>query len=280
MGTRSDRHVGPPVADEYGIPPARDWLTEFVGTAALMTIGLSAVVLVFSTRSPVAARLTDPELRRLVAGFFFVATAAAVIYSPLGRRGGGHLNPAVTLGFLHLGKLRWQGAAEYVVAQLSGALVAAAFVLLVWGAWARSVNLGATTPGRLGPWAALAAELVLTFVLVSVVFQFVDRPRLMRFTPVAAGLTTWVCILVEAPASTTSLNPARTLGPDVVADTFHGLWIYLLAPPLGALLAAVAFGRTRGDIACAKLVHTDEYVCHFRDCAYREAAAAASMLDS
>ena len=258
-----------------------EWLTEFVGTAALMTVGLSAVVLIFSTQSPIATSLTDLELRRLVAGIFFVATATAVIYSPLGQRGGGHLNPALTLGFLRLGKLRWQGAVAYVVAQICGALAATALVLVVWGGWARSVHLGATTPGPLGPWAALAAELVLTFVLVSVVFHFVDRPRLMPFTPVAAGLTTLVCILVEAPASATSLNPARTLGPDVVAGTFQGLWIYLLAPPLGAVLAAVAFRRTRGEVPCAKLVHTDEYVCHFRDCAYRKAAeVAASKLDA
>jgi glycerol uptake facilitator-like aquaporin len=126
----------------------------------------------------------------------------------------------------------------------------------------------------------VVAELVLTFVVVSVVFHFVDRPRLMRLTPIAAGLTTLLCVLIEAPASTTSLNPARTLGPDVVDGTFRGVWIYLLAPPLGALLAAMLFRHTRGEVPCAKLVHTDDYVCHFRDCAYRrEATAAASEPD-
>ena len=280
MADSGDSAPDPSVESNYGIPPPREWLTELVGTAALMAIGLSAVVLLFSTRSPLATRLTDPEVRRLVAGAFFVGTAAAVIYSPLGRRGGGHLNPALTFGFLHLGKLRWQGAVAYIGAQLCGALAAAVLVLLVWGQWARAVNLGATAPGRLGPWAALAAEFFLTFVLVSVVFHFVDTPRLMRFTPVAAGLTTLLCILIEAPASTTSLNPARSLAPDVVAGSFKGLWIYLLAPPLGALVAAVAFRRTRGEIACAKLIHTDDYVCHFRDCAYRKAAeAAAAKID-
>lgn len=265
----------------YGIPPPMEWLTEFVGTAALVTVGLSAVVLIFSTRSPVAMRLTNLELRRLVVGIFFVVTATTVIYSPLGRRGGGHLNPALTLGFFRLGKLRWQGAAAYVVAQICGALTAAVLVLVLWGGWDRSVHLGATTPGPLGPWAALAAELVLTFVLVSVIFHFVDQPRLQRFTPIAAGLTTLVCVLVEAPASATSLIPARTLGPDVVVGTFQALWIYLLAPPLGAVLAAVVFRRTRGDVPCAKVVHTDDSVCHFRDCAYRRAAqAAGSALDA
>ena len=169
-----------PESGAYGIPPPADCLTEFLGTAILLAVGLSAVVLLFSTHSPVVARSGDPEVRRLLAGACFVTTAALIIYSPLGQRGGGHLNPALTIGFLRLGKLRWQGAVIYVGAQLSGALAGSGLVLLLWGSWARSVHLGASTPGRFGAWAALGAEVVLTFLLVSVVFHCVDRPRFMR----------------------------------------------------------------------------------------------------
>ena len=97
---------------------------------------------------------------------------------------------------------------------------------------------------------------------------------------VAAGVAILIAIAVEAPVSATSLNPARTLGPDIVAGIFPSWWIYLVGPALGALVAAVIFHRTRGSIPCGKLVHTDGYACHFRDCAYRQAAAEAARIDS
>lgn len=230
---------------------------------------LSAVTLFFSTRSPVALHLTDPGLRRLGVGVVAVAAAAAVTYSPLGMASGGHLNPSLTVGFCSLGKLRWPGAVTYMVCQLTGAVLGATLVLVVWREWATTVAVGASMPGHLGLPAAFLAELVATFLLAFVIFHFVDRPRVMRFTPVASGVLTVLCVLLEAPASTTSLNPARTLGPDVVGGRFDAWWIYLIAPPLGAALAALAFSAMRGSIACGKLVHSDRYVCHFRDCAYR-----------
>jgi len=119
--------------------------------------------------------------------------------------------------------------------------------------------------------AAFGAEVAVTFLLATLVFHFVDRPRLMRFTPIAAGLLVATFVVIEAPVSGTSLNPARTLGPAVVGATFTALWVYLLAPPLGALLAAAVFSRSRGEVACGKLVHTGDYPRPFRNCAYRRA---------
>jgi aquaporin Z len=245
-------------------------LAEMLGTAMVMLVGLSALTLCFSTSSPISTSLGDPTLRRLVTGTVFVATAVAVAYSPLGRRSGGHLNPSVTIGFSALGQLHWWGAALYVSYQVTGAVIGTGAVLALWGKAARSVHLGATLPGHRGPLAAFCAEAAGTFLLVFLIFHCVDRPRVMRFTPIAAGLLVVIVVVIEAPLSSTSLNPARSLGPAIVGNTFTALWIYLLATPLGALLAALVFSRTRGSVPCAKLVHTGDEACSFRHCAYRE----------
>ena len=212
-------------------------------------------------------------LRRLVTGLVFAATAAAVVYSPLGRRSGGHLNPSVTVGFAYLGKLHWWGTVLYVASQLAGAVLAAAVVLATWGGWARTVHDGATVPGHWGAAGAFAAELTFTFLLVSLILHFVNHPKLMRFTPVAAGLLVSTVVVIEAPLSNTSLNPARSLGPALVGGVVSSLWIYLLAPPVGGLLAASYFRRKHGDPPCAKLIHPDGVRCNFAHCAYQPPGA-------
>ena len=199
----------------------------------------------------------------------FAGTSIAVVYSPLGRRSGGHLNPSVTAGFTFLGKLHWWGAAIYVASQIAGAVLGAALVLAIWGNWARTVHDGATIPGHLGAVGAFAAELTCTFALVTAILHCVDRPRLSRFTPIVAGLLVATVVVIESPLSNTSLNPARSLGPAIFGGVFNSLWVYLVAPPIGGLLAAYAFRRGRGAVPCAKLVHPEGAPCTFAHCAYQ-----------
>ena len=124
----------------------REYAAEFAGTALLLLVGLSAVCADFGTRSPVVSAIPDSNLRRLITGIIFAGTATAIVYSPLGRRSGGHLNPAVTLAFLRLGKIGPRSAAIYIVVQIAGALTGAALVLGIWRGWATSVNVGARCP--------------------------------------------------------------------------------------------------------------------------------------
>lgn len=246
----------------------REYLAEFIGTALLLLVGLSAVCADFAARSPVVTAVPDPALRRLLTGVIFAGTATAIVYSPLGRRSGGHLNPAVTLAFLRLGKITGRSAAIYMAAQVTGALAGTALVLAIWRGWAVSVHVGATLPGSGGVPAALAAEIAVTFLLVTLILNFVNRRRLMRFTAAAAGALVAFFVFVEAPVSGTSLNPARTLGPAIVGDSYQGLWIYLLGPPFGAALAALVYQRRHATVACGKLFHTDAVACRFLDCQY------------
>jgi aquaporin Z len=246
----------------------RDYISEFVGTALLVLAALSVICVDFATQSPMVSMLPDVNARRVITGVLIAGTATAIVYSPIGRRSGGHLNPAVTMAFLLLGKMTRTSAALYVGAQTAGALTGAAVALLVWNGWARDVDLGATVPSAGHTTATVAAEALMTFLLVSLILNLVDRRRLMRFTAAAVGALQALFIVVEAPVSRTSLNPARTLGPAVVGGEYSGLWIYLFAPPAGALVAVVLYRRRRGTVACGKLYHREGVPCGFIDCHY------------
>jgi aquaporin Z len=161
----------------------------------------------------------------------------------------------------------------YVASQIFGAVLGAALVVAAWGNWARTVHDGASIPGRWGAGGAFAAELAFTFMLVTLIIHFVSHPKLMRFTPIAAGLLVATVVVIEAPLSSTSLNPARSIGPALVSGVVSSLWVYLLAPPVGGLLAALLFRKVHSDVPCAKLIHADGVRCNFARCEYQPPGA-------
>jgi aquaporin Z len=221
--------------------------------------------------SPLAVWQPGALLQRVLMGIAMGVTAMGLVYSPLGRRSGAHMNPAVTLAFLRLGKVAPRDAVGYIAAQFVGgaAGIVVATLLLRGMPSDSSVNYVATLPGTGGWTTAFAAELVISFVLMAVVLRLSNIARTARFTGIAAGLLVTLYIIVEAPISGMSMNPARTLGSNVLADAPGSLWIYFTAPPLGMLLAAELFIRRRGQswIRCAKLHHTVGVRCIFR-CGY------------
>ncbi len=121
--------------------------SELVGTAVLVLVGLSLVILMFGDGSPIIRVMPSDAVRRLITGFLFGSTGALIALSPVGKESGAHLNPVVTLGFWLAGKLDARTAVGYVLAQLAGACVGA-LPLLAWGAMGRSVAFGATLPGK------------------------------------------------------------------------------------------------------------------------------------
>lgn len=243
---------------------------ELAGTALMLFWGVTAVALMWGVGSP-APQIDDPVLRRLVTGLLFAGGATAVVYSPLGQRSGAHINPAITLAFWRLGKLPGSDVAGYVIAQVAGAIVGTAAAALAWGDLARGVQYAATVPGAGWGWpGALVAEALITFLLAFTIFVCVNKPRLASRTGLIAGSLVALLVMVEAPVSGTSLNPARSLAPAILVPTFEHQWIYLAGPVAGALAAASVFrGRWGESTVCAKLYHTAKYPCPFGACGYR-----------
>lgn len=260
---------------------SRHWPEYLMEAAGLGLFMVSAAVfgtLLEYPRSPVRAAVPDPTVRRGIMAVLMGLTAVGIIYSPWGKRSGAHLNPAVTLSFYRLGKIQPWDAAFYVLAQFAGGTLG---VLLVWVAVGApladpAVRYVVTVPGEPGVAAAFLAEFLISSVLMGVVLVSTNRPVIARFTGLFAGILIAAYILIEAPISGMSINPARTLGSALPARLWTGMWIYFTAPPLGMLLAAEVYSRLHpAGPVCAKLHHQNRYRCIFR-CGYRSASTAAT----
>ena len=240
-----------------GAPPWQVLAAEMVGTAALVFVGLSLVILMFGEGSPIAAALPDEGLRRLITGFLFGTTGALIAISPVGERSGAHINPIVTLAFGLMGKLDRPTMFGYVAAQLAGAVVGS-LPLLAWGAMGRSVAFGATLPGE-GYWVGtvLAGEVITTFAMVSLLSVFLGFRRLRPFTPALFPFLYALMVYLESPISGTSTNPARSFGPALVSGQWEGWWIYWVGPVIGSVLACLACSLLAQRITVAKLYHFD-----------------------
>jgi aquaporin Z len=255
------------------------YFAEFAGTALMLFFGVSAVSFMWGPGSPVPV-VPYPALRRLLTGLMFAGGATAVVYSPLGQISGGHLNPAVTLAFWRMGKVPHRVAAIYIVAQFAGALLGAYAAGVAWGPLTAGVHYAATVPGNgYSAVGAFAAEMLITFLLVFTIFVCVNKPSIAPRTGLIAGTLAALLVTIEAPVSGTSLNPARTLGPAILAPAYTALWAYFAGPAIGALLAVAAYrGRWGSHTVCAKLYHTEKHACPFDTCNYRLAKAGETVM--
>lgn len=246
------------------------YLAECAGLGLFMFVaGCVAAAL---SVPPEPLRSSGPLVRRLAFGLAMGATAATLVYSPLGRRSGGHLNPAVTLTYFWLGKSEPLDAAAYVVAQFAGGALGLMAAALLFGSRLAGPDVHfIVTKGAFGPAIAFAAEFAIAAVLMTAVLLVSNSPRYARFTGLVAATLVVLFITFEAPLSGMSLNPARSLASALTAHDGDGLWVYFTAPPLGMLAAAFAYVRLHGrdGVRCGKLNHAfDALPCVFR-CAYR-----------
>ncbi|UYM15820.1 aquaporin [Endozoicomonas euniceicola] len=197
---------------------------EFIGTFALIFIGAGTGALASSL---VAVALAH--------GLVILTFALAY-----GRLSGAHFNPAVTIG-LWLGRvIKAPVAAAYIVVQLAAGIIAAAILNYALGSSAGT--LGATTLAEgIPPLSGAIIEGILTFFLVSVIFSTAVSGKSGNLAPIAIGLTLAGAILMGGSVTGASLNPARTIGPAVITGTYSNIWVYIVGPILGGMVAAILY---------------------------------------
>ena len=241
----------------------RDWplfLIEGFLLGCFMVSATAATVLMDAPNSPVAHIVSSPILRRVVIGAAMGSTAVILIYCPWGKRSGAHFNPAFTLSFLWLGKIKAYDALGYVIGQFVGGTLGVLYSALVFGSVVQdpSVRYVVTVPGIWGIGGAWGGEFVISFILVATVLLLNKFPKLVKLTGVFIGMLIVVFVTFEVPLSGFSMNPARTFSSAIVADVWTAWWIYYTAPVLG-MLAAVEVHRlfaTDPSRLCLRLNHS------------------------
>ncbi|MDE2143190.1 MAG: aquaporin [Elusimicrobia bacterium] len=204
---------------------ARSFAAEGLATFTLVFLGTGACVV----NAAGGGRL---GVVGVGAAFGAAVYLGALIFGPMS---GAHMNPAVTLALWRARRFPAREVAPYVLVQAGGALAASALLLLIFRA--RAGDLGATHPAA-GIATSFALEGMMTFVLVLVVLR---SPA--AWTPVAAAAVVALEAILGGPLTGASMNPARSLGPALLSGRLDGLWIYLLAPVLGALAASEVSAR-------------------------------------
>jgi aquaporin Z len=220
---------------------ARKYAAEFMGTFALVFAGTGAII---------TNDITHGAVTNTGVALTFGMVVLTMIYA-VGDVSGAHFNPAVTLGFFAARRLAGKMVLPYVLSQLSGALAAS---LLLRGLFPQHSTLGTTAPA--GPaLQSLIFEIILTALLMFVVLNVSVGAKERGIT---AGIAVGSVIALEAlfagPISGASMNPARSFAPALVSQHLAHLWIYLVAPVAGALLAVVGCRCVRKD-CCSVPLH-------------------------
>jgi glycerol uptake facilitator protein len=220
-------------------------IAEVFGTGFLVFIGVGSVpatLLVLGKNHP----FTMGDLG--IISFAFALIVIAMVYA-IGHISGCHINPAVTVALAATKKFPWKDVPAYIGAQIVGATLGSLAIIGVLGKVAgKSLGLGVAAFGSsVGYPRATFAEFIGTFLLVFTVFGVIDRRAPAGWAGLAIGFVVFAAIIVVAPATSASINPARTLGPMVVLQAVGGtvhwsqIWAYFGGEFAGGLLAGLAY---------------------------------------
>lgn len=203
-------------------------LAEFFGTFILVFVGAGAVA------------LSAQQGGSLIGSAFAFGLALLVLVYALSSWTAGHFNPAVSFGAAVAGKMSWVTMLGYWIAQVLGGILAAALILWFYGS-ATGVGASVGSLTQTTPWKALLFEALLTFFLVFAVLTVTNNPALALVSGLVIGTILAADMFAGFPLTGASMNPARSIGPALFSNNIGSLWIYIIGPLLGALVAALLF---------------------------------------
>ena len=215
----------------------KKYISEFIGTFAMIFCGTGAMTI---------NEVTGGDVTHVGIAMTWGLIVMAMIYA-FGETSGAHFNPAVSIAFAYAKKFSWREVPKYIIAQILGAFSAS---LILWFLFPSSEILGATIP-TVDVWRAFVLEFLLTFFLMVVIINVSTGSK--EIGPVA-GIAIGAVVLLEAmfagPITNASMNPARSIAPAFVSGNLQHLWIYIIAPILGALLAVISCKMVKEENCC------------------------------
>jgi MIP family channel proteins len=227
------------------------YVAEFIGTFALVFIGCGACI---------AHHRYGSDITHVGVALAFGGVVMCMVYG-LGHVSGAHINPAVTVAFTSVGRMPRRDVLPYIGSQCLGAVAASLAHLFTYGGeMVRGADFGATVPAGISIVGSFALEAVLTFLLMLVIMAVATDARVPRaVSGLAIGATVAFDCLAAGKCCGASMNPARSLGPALMAGgtAMKVMWLYALAPVVGAVVAAWTYryvaGRVAvGDSTCSK----------------------------
>ena len=215
----------------------KNYISEFIGTFAMIFCGTGAMTI---------NEVTGGDVTHVGIGITWGLIVMAMIYA-FGEISGAHFNPAVSIAFAYAKKFSWIEVPKYILFQVAGAFSAS--LLLMW-LFPKSELLGATIP-TVDVWRAFVLEMILTYFLMVVIINVSTGSKEVGMM---AGIAIGSVVLLEAlfagPITNASMNPARSLAPNIVSGNIEGLWLYIFAPIIGALLAVVSCKFVKYENCC------------------------------
>ena len=222
-------------------------IAEFIGTFWLVLGGCGSAVL--------AAAFPGVGIGLLGVSFAFGLTVLTMAFA-IGHISGCHLNPAVSVGLATAGRFKWNEVGQYVIAQVLGAVAAAALLYLIASGKAgfagglAANGYGAHSPGGYSVGAGFITEFTMTFMFLMIILGATNSRAPQGFAPIAIGLALTLIHLISIPVTNTSVNPARSTGPALIMGgwALEQLWLFWIAPLAGAVAAGFVY-RWSGQAA-------------------------------
>ncbi len=205
----------------------KKYIAELIGTFALVFCGTGAIVI---------NDVTSGAVNHVGVAITFGLIVTVMIYS-FGSISGAHINPAVSIAFSFTDRFKKKRLLGYIIAQLLGAFLASIILQILFK---DHQYLGSTIP--LGDWQqSFVLEIVLTYYLMIVILFVSQNKSTSQFTGIAVGATVMLEAMFAGPITGASMNPARSIAPAIVSGNISDLWIYIIAPIIGALLASLTW---------------------------------------